>query len=97
METWFIWCVRTAAASSMTLTGAGMVLASLFKFNGLVAGLGLLWIAGGILSFPRMPSAWRRDRPSQKQVDYAAKLGIDVPRDISKGELSDMISRVVGR
>jgi hypothetical protein len=72
----------------------GMVL---FKFNGLVTAISVLWLVGGAFSFPRMPNAWRRDPPSQKQVAYATKLGIDVPHDVTKGELSQMITSVVGK
>jgi hypothetical protein len=65
--------------------------------GGFVAALSVLWIVGGAFSFPRVPNAWRREQPSQKQLAYAAKLGLDVPDDISKGDLSDMISSVTGR
>ena len=97
MKTWIIWCVRTAAASTMFITGAAMLIMVLFKFSGAVAALSVLFMFGGAFSFPRMPNAWRRDRPSEKQVAYALKLGIDVPPDATKGELSEMITSVVGR
>ena len=97
MKTWAIFGIRTTAAAIMLLSGATMLVFVLFKFSGVVAALSVLWLVGGALSFPRMPNAWRRDPPSQKQVAYASKLGIDVPPDVTKGELSEMITSVVGR
>ena len=97
MKTRAIWLVRCAAAATMLLSGVALMLMVLFKFSGAVAALGLLWLVGGAFSFPRMPNAWRRDAPSEKQVAYAMKLGIDVYPDTTKGELSEMISRVTGR
>ena len=97
MKTWAIWCVRTAAAAVMFLTGAAMLIAVLFKFSWALAACSVLFLFGGAFSFPRMPNAWRRDRPSEKQLAYAMKLGIDVPDDVSKGELSEMITSVAGR
>jgi hypothetical protein len=97
MKSWIIWAVRSAAAAVMFITGAVFLILVLFKFNGAVAAMSVLFLFGGAFSFPKIPNAWRREPPSQKQLAYAAKLGIDVPTDISKGELSDMISSVVGR
>lgn len=48
---------------------------------------------GSVLSWPRFPDAWRLDPPTQRQLEYAAKLGIAVPAGTSKGALSDAISR----
>ena len=97
MKTNAIWLVRSIAAFIMFGSGLAMLGMVLFKFNGVVAALSVLWIVGGAFSFPRVPNAWRREQPSQKQLAYAAKLGLDVPDDISKGDLSDMISSVTGR
>ena len=97
MKTWIIWAVRSAAASAMALSGLVLLVMVLFKFQPTMLAFGLLWLFGGVFAFPRMPGAWRRDRPSDKQIAYATKLGIDVPHDITKGELSEMISSVTGR
>jgi len=51
-----------------------------------------LVLAAAVLSWPRVPKAWRRDPPTEKQLEYALKLGIDIPDGCSKGQLSDMIS-----
>ena len=97
MKTWAIFCVRAAAAAFLFLSGAALLVMVVFKFSGVVAAISALWLFGGAFSFPRMPNAWRRDRPSEKQLAYAMKLGIDVPDDVSKGELSEMITSVAGR
>ena len=97
MKTQAIWLVRSIAAFIMFGSGLVMLGMVLFKFNGLVTAISVLWLVGGAFSFPRMPNAWRRDPPSQKQVAYATKLGIDVPHDVTKGELSQMITSVVGK
>lgn len=47
--------------------------------------------------WPRRPNSWRSDPPSQKQLEYAADLGIHVPRGATKGQVSDIISQVAGR
>lgn len=97
MKSWGIWLVRAAAAAVMFVTGAAMLIALMFKFSGPIAATAVLFLFGGAFSFPRIPNAWRRDPPSQKQIAYAKKLGIDVPDGISKGELSEMITSVAGR
>jgi hypothetical protein len=97
MKTQAIWLIRSIAAFIMFGSGLAMLVMVLFKFSGVVAALSVLWLVGGAFSFPRMPNAWRRDPPSQKQVAYATKLGIDVPHDVTKGELSQMITSVAGK
>lgn len=57
----------------------------------------VLVIASAVLSWPRRPDAWRRDPPTDRQLEYAAALGIVTPPGISKGELSDLISQATGR
>ena len=45
-------------------------------------------LAAAVLSWPRVPKAWRRDPPTDKQLEYAMKLVIDIPDGCSKGRLS---------
>jgi hypothetical protein len=45
----------------------------------------------------RRPRSWRDDPATEKQKSFAESLGIEYPRHISKGELSDLISEVTGR
>jgi 4-amino-4-deoxy-L-arabinose transferase-like glycosyltransferase len=57
-----------------------------------------VWVlAAALLSWPRLPDAWRKDPPTAKQLEYAASLGLAVPEGASKGQVSEMISRVTGR
>lgn len=51
----------------------------------------VLVIAACWLSWPRIPGSWRSDPPSDKQLEYADSLGIRIPRNVTKGRLSDMI------
>lgn len=97
MTSWIIWGIRAAAASVMFLTGIVTLFTVLMKFNAAGASAAVLFLFGGAFSFPRIPNAWKREPPSQKQIAYAEKLGIDVPDGINKGDLSAMISSVVGR
>ena len=97
MLSWLIWGVRSAAAGVMFLFGVACLVMAVMRRDATLAVLAVLFLFGGGFSFPKIPNAWRRERPSQKQIAYAEKLGIDVPPSISKGELSDMISSVVGR
>lgn len=63
-----------------------------------LASFGGMWLMASVaLSWPSLPDAWRKDPPTQRQLEYAASLGIDVPDGVSKGQLSDMISRAAGR
>jgi hypothetical protein len=41
--------------------------------------------------------SWRDDPASDKQNSFAKDLGIDFPRNIKKGELSDLITKKTGR
>lgn len=76
-----------------------LVAAPLIGTNrGVLAPLGGLWLlASVVLSWPRLPDAWRRDPPTQRQLEYAEALGIAIPEGVSKGELSDLISQATGR
>jgi hypothetical protein len=49
-------------------------------------------VFGAKPSMASAAKAWRRDPPTDKQLEYAVKLGIDIPDGCSKGQLSDMIS-----
>lgn len=97
MRSWAIWLVRFAAALVMFVTGIALAVVLLFQYNPVLPWMSVLFVFGGFFSFPKLPNAWRRDPPSQRQIAYAMKLGIDVPDGVSKGELSDMISSVTGR
>ena len=59
--------------------------------------VGVVLFVGSVLSWPRRKDKWRKDPPTQKQLAYAASLGILVPPGASKGEVSDLISAVAGR
>jgi hypothetical protein len=63
----------------------------------LVAASSALAIAASVLSWPRIPKAWRADPPTDRQLAYAEQLGLVVPEGVSKGQLSDMISQATGR
>jgi hypothetical protein len=45
---------------------------------------------GGTLS--RRGSRWRRNKASEKQINYARGLGIQVPDDARSGDVANMIS-----
>ena len=65
---------------------------------GMFAPLCGVWLlATVVLSWPRLPDAWRKDPPTQRQFEYAASLEIFVPHGVSKGQLSDLISQATGR
>ncbi len=58
----------------------------------------LLLLAGvfslaGVFTWPRRPNAWRNDRPTERQIAFARDLGIQIPRRVTKGALSDMIDQ----
>lgn len=88
------------ATGLLTVAGICLVLggASLFGAKPSVAmAAGCCWIiAAAVLSWPRMPDAWRSDPPTARQVAYATKLGIQVRAGMTKGQISDLISRAAG-
>jgi hypothetical protein len=45
----------------------------------------------------RPTEAWRDDPATVQQKDFANDLGIKYPRNVAKGELSDMISKATGK
>jgi len=67
------------------------------KASGLMSIFGIWALAAAVLSWPRLPDAWRKDPPTDRQIEYATSLGIAIPDGVSKGELSAMISSVTGR
>jgi NhaP-type Na+/H+ or K+/H+ antiporter len=36
---------------------------------------------------------WRSDPPSERQIEYAMDLGIDIPAGCTKGEISELIDQ----
>jgi hypothetical protein len=54
--------------------------------------IGAVFGLAGLFSWPRRPNAWRKDPPTERQLAYARDLGISIPKGISKGELSDLIT-----
>ena len=56
---------------------------------GVVAGV------GGWIAWKVRPNAseWRDDSPTAKQLDFADSLKIHIPHNVTKGELSDLITQ----
>lgn len=100
MLAWLIWSIRLFASFIMLLVAiiCGIVAATGGE-NGRTSVLMVAAIfgVGGLFSWPRRPNAWRHDPPTERQLAYAQALGITIPRGVSKGELSDMISEITGR
>jgi hypothetical protein len=40
----------------------------------------------------RKTASWRKKRPSEAQLEFAARLRIDLPKDVRSGELGNLIS-----
>ena len=100
MLAWIIWSVRMLASVTMLLTATlcGIVAATGGeKGRTAVLAVAALFGIAGFFAWPRRPNAWRYDRPTDRQIAYAQALGITIPRGVSKGELSDMISQATGR
>lgn len=70
-------------------------IAGAFSLPGLL--LGAASIAAAWYGWPRRPHAWKSDPPTDKQLAYAADLGIVVPPGATKGEVSAMITAITGR
>lgn len=91
--------VRAVGLVAIIGTAAFVLWAALMskKPSAASAAVAALSIAAAVLSWPRLPDAWRFDPPTEKQLRYAESLGIMVPQGVSKGQLSDMISAATGR
>lgn len=90
--------VKLLAAVVMGGFGAIMLIASMFdRMTWIVIGIGAVLVAAAWISWPRRPHAWKGDPPTDRQLAYAANLGIDIPPGATKGEVSDLISAVTGR
>lgn len=94
-----IYAVRAAVAGVVALFGFVILLAAIATEprTPWTIGVPIAIAAAGVLAWPRRPSAWRRDQPTDRQLAYAKDLGIAVPEGISKGQLSDLISEATGR
>lgn len=98
MKSWLMWAVKLMAAWFMLLVAA-VLLIFLFvtKDKAVIGGLAAMFAIVGYVSLPRRPDAWKHDPPTAKQLNYAAKLGIEVEPGMTKGDVSALISQVTGR
>lgn len=99
MFAWLAYTVRMVAA--LVMSGGAVLLGITSVFgpdrNPVVMAVAGIFAGAAFWCWPRRPNAWRRDPPTERQLSYARNLGIDVPPGSSKGEVSDMISRITGR
>ncbi len=90
-----LYLVRLFAA--VVLIGVALVLVSVAlttpKGREVSFGVAAVFGSAGAFSWPRRPDAWRRDPPTERQLAFARDLGIRIPKGISKGDLSDLISQ----
>lgn len=95
----FKYAVRALAA--VFLIGVAAVLALLAvavdQGRAIVFGMAGVLAVAGWFAWPRHPDAWRNDPPTRRQREYAADLGIKVPKRATKGQVSDLISAITGR
>ena len=89
-----VWVCLAVAITSLLFFVAGL---SSRPINFPTVTVCVVFFLGSVLSWPRRKDKWRKDPPTQKQLAYAASLGILVPPGASKGEVSDLISAVAGR
>ncbi len=94
-----VWLVRVFSSTVLILAGLTLLVFGLAdeKSRGILLGCAATFgVVGGFL-WPRRKASWRDGPPSEKQISFASDLGIQIPRGVTKGELSDMISQVTGR
>lgn len=90
--------LRLFAAGFMALLSLFVIVGSVAgDFNAIGVGIGLAMAVAAWISWPRRRDAWKSDPPTDRQLAYAANLGIEVPAGATKGEVSEMISSVTGR
>lgn len=92
---WLVYLGRLFAA--VILLGLALVFVILAVSSQESRNLGLgtsaVFAVAGAFTWPRRPNAWRHDPPTDRQLAFARDLGIRVPKGISKGDLSDLISQ----
>jgi hypothetical protein len=95
MLAWLLYAVRLLASVVMLfVTVTFLIIAAVDpKTRWLLLGMAGLFGVAGAFAWPRRPNAWRHDPPTDRQVAFARDLGISIPRKITKGELSDLISQ----
>ena len=95
MVDWLRFAARVAAALVVGFLGLSFLFAAAImpERQLVTAAIGGVMLIGGWLSWPKRPNAWRHDPPTDRQVDYALDLGIDIPANVTKGQLSDMIEQ----
>lgn len=95
---WLVYVVRAAAAGLVVFVGAAVLLAGALttEARAMMLGIGAVIAVGGFFAWPRRPNAWRRDPPTERQLEYATDLGIAIPRGATRGEVSDLISEATG-
>jgi hypothetical protein len=57
----------------------------------------ILLLIGHRWSQTNRSTSWRNDPATDRQKDFAKELGIRFPKRITKGQLSDLISKVTGK
>lgn len=91
---WVAYVGRLFAA--IVLVGLAAVFAMLAmsdkKSASFLVGAAAVFAVAGLFTWPRRPNAWRSDPPTERQLAFARDLGIRVPKGISKGDLSELIS-----
>lgn len=94
-----VWLARILSSSVLLLAALAMLVSGLAdpKDRGVALGCAATFGVVGAFLWPRRSRSWRDDPPSQRQISFASDLGIQIPRGVTKGELSDMISQVTGR
>jgi hypothetical protein len=95
MVDWVRYAVRLTAAVVLVGLALVFVMAAAMGGKSRLAMLALSLVVGlaGVFAWPRRPHAWRNDKPTDKQLAFARDLGIEIPRRITKGELSDLIDQ----
>lgn len=86
-------CLALAGVFAVT------ALSLLWEGSGGAAGLAAVFAAVAFVGYRSLTrrGSWRNDPASERQKEFADELGIAYPPKITKGELSDLISRETGR
>ena len=98
MIEWGQYAVRLAAALILGMAAISIAIAAATVEDSrlMLIVISAVLALGGFFAWPRRPNAWRTDKPTQRQLEYAADLGIKIPKRATKGTVSDMISAAKG-
>ena len=92
---WLMRPIKYVSASVVAFVGAWMIAGALFekffKGNPLFLALGALFVFAGVQAWPRRPTAPTPPVPTERQMNFAKRIGIVTPDGVTQDELFNLV------